>query len=105
MRSPDLGRDADHRRLDRLVDYDRRRGTTLLGTLERYLDERGNVVGTARALYIHPNTLRQRLERIERETGLDLDRDDWLSLAIAVKVVRLEQMRARSDDGRGTHGS
>ena len=105
LRSPDLGRDADRRRLDRLVDYDRRRGTTLLGTLERYLDERGNVVGTARALYIHPNTLRQRLERIERETGLDLERDDWLSLAIAVKVVRLEQMRQRSEDGRGTHGS
>ncbi len=105
LRSPDLGRDADRRRLDRLVDYDRRRGTTLLGTLERYLDERGNVVGTARALYIHPNTLRQRLERIERETGLDLERDDWLSLAIAVKVVRLQEMRQRSDDGRGTHGS
>ena len=104
LSSPDLGRDADRQRLDRLVDYDERRGTTLLGTLERYLDERGNVVGTARALYIHPNTLRQRLERIERESGLDLERDDWLSLAIAVKVVRLEQMREGSDDGRGTHG-
>ena len=104
LASPDLGRDADRQRLDRLVDYDERRGTTLLGTLERYLDERGNVVGTARALYIHPNTLRQRLERIERESGLDLERDDWLSLAIAVKVVRLEQMRERSDDERGTHG-
>ena len=34
--------------------------TTLLDTLERFLDERGNVVGTARTLYIHPNTLRQR---------------------------------------------
>ena len=105
LASPDLGRDADRQRLDRLVVYDDRRGTALLGTLERYLDERGNVVGTARALYIHPNTLRQRLERIERESGLDLEREDWLSLAIAVKVVRLEQMRERSDDGRGTHGS
>ena len=104
LSSPDLGRNADRQRLDRLVNYDGRRGTTLLGTLERYLDERGNVVGTARALYIHPNTLRQRLERIERESGLDLERDDWLSLAIAVKVVRLKQMRERSDDVRGTHG-
>jgi GAF domain-containing protein/sugar diacid utilization regulator len=104
LSSPDLARDLDRQRLDRLVAYDRRRGTTLLNTLERYLDKRGNVVGTARALYIHPNTLRQRLERIERESGLDLERDDWLSLAIAVKVVRLEQMRERSNDGRGTHG-
>ena len=105
LASSDLGRDADRARLDRLVEYDDRRGTALLGTLERYLDERANVVGTARTLYIHPNTLRQRLERIERESGLDLDRDDWISLAIAVKVVRLEQMRQRSVDGRGNHGS
>ncbi len=96
LASPDLGRGADRQRLDRLVDYDARRGTRLLGTLERYLEERGNVMGTARALYIHPNTLRQRLERIERESGLDLERDDWLSLGIAVKVVRLEQMRERA---------
>ena len=96
LTSPDLARDVDRQRLDRLVAYDRRRGTTLLDTLERFLDERGNVVGTARTLYIHPNTLRQRLERIETETGLDLERDDWLSLAIAVKVVKLEYLRGRS---------
>ncbi|HEY6566112.1 MAG TPA: GAF domain-containing protein [Actinomycetota bacterium] len=96
LSSPDLARDVDRQRLDRLLAYDQRRGTTLLDTLERFLDERGNVVGTARGLYIHPNTLRQRLERIETETGLDLDRDDWLSLAIAVKVVKLEYLRNRS---------
>ena len=96
LTSPDLARDVDRQRLDRLLAYDRRRGTTLLDTLERFLDERGNVVGTARTLYIHPNTLRQRLERIETETGLDLDRDDWLSLAIAVKAVKLEYLRGRS---------
>jgi sugar diacid utilization regulator len=102
LTSPDLVRTVDRRRLDRLVAYDARRGTTLLDTLERFLDERGNVVGTARALYIHPNTLRQRLERIEDESGFDLERDDWLSLAIAVKVVKLGLLRSRSDGG-GTH--
>ena len=95
LASPEVSRDADRRRLERLVTYDRRRGTALLDTLERFLDERGNVVATARALFIHPNTLRQRLERIEVETGIDLEQDDWLSLAIAVKVIRLERLRAR----------
>ncbi len=85
--------DRDQRRLERLVAYDRRRGTELLNTLEAYLDRRGNVVGTARALFIHPNTLRQRLERVEREAGIDLERDDWLSLAVALKVVKLRLMR------------
>lgn len=102
LTTPDLVRISDRQRLDRLVAYDTRRGTTLLDTLERFLDERGNVVGTARALYIHPNTLRQRLERIEDESGFDLEREDWLSLAIAVKVVKLGLLRSRSDGG-GTH--
>jgi GAF domain-containing protein len=90
---PDALRDRDRLRLMALVDYDRRRGTELLDTLERFLDERGNAVGTARSLYIHPNTLRQRIERIERETGIDLEHGDWLSLAIAVKSVKLELLR------------
>ncbi len=85
--------DRYQERLERLVGYDRRRGTELLDTLERYLDERGNVVGTARTLYIHPNTLRQRLARIARISGLDLEREDWLSLAVATKVVKLRRMR------------
>jgi DNA-binding PucR family transcriptional regulator len=93
---PDALRDRDRLRLMSLVDYDLRRGTELLDTLERFLDERGNAVGTARALYIHPNTLRQRIERIERETGIDLEHDDWLSLAIAVKSVKLELLRGTS---------
>ena len=54
-------RDRYQQALDRLAAYDRRRGTQLLQTLEGYLDGRGNVVGSSRALYIHPNTLRQRL--------------------------------------------
>ena len=99
LTSPNMVRTIDRRRLDLLVDYDSRRGTTLLDTLERFLDERGNVVGTARVLYIHPNTLRQRLERIEDESGLDLEREDWLSLAIAVKVVKLGILRSRSGGG------
>ncbi len=86
-------RDRYQQALDRLADYDRRRSTQLLQTLEGYLDGRGNVVGSSRALYIHPNTLRQRLARIERVADLDLEHEDWLSLAIAAKVVKLRQMR------------
>ena len=65
--------DAPHDRMraavDRLIDYDRKRRTALLDTLERYLAERRSVIESARALFIHPNTLRQRLGRIEELTG------------------------------------
>ena len=58
-------------------------------TLERYLAERRSVIESARALYIHPNTLRQRLGRIEELTGMSLDADDLLSLELAIKLARL----------------
>lgn len=86
-------RDRYQQPLERLADYDLRRNTRLLETLEAYLDRRGNVVATSRTLYIHANTLRQRLSRIERVAGLDLEQEDWLSLAIATKLVKLRLMR------------
>jgi GAF domain-containing protein len=85
--------DAPHDRMraavDKLIAYDSRRRTALLDTLERYLAERRSVIESARALFIHPNTLRQRLARIEELTGLQLDQDDLLSLELAIKLARL----------------
>jgi hypothetical protein len=85
--------DAPHDRMraavDGLIAYDRKRRTALLDTLERYLAERRSVIESARALFIHPNTLRQRLARIEELTGLKLDQDDLLSLELAIKLARL----------------
>jgi DNA-binding PucR family transcriptional regulator len=72
-----------------LIAYDNRRRASLLDTLERYLAERRSVIDTARALFIHPNTLRQRLARIEELTGVELDHDDLLSLELAIKLARL----------------
>ena len=86
-------RDGSQVRLERLVEYERRRGTDLLRTLEVYLDQKGNIARTARAMYMHPNTLRQRLARIEAVAGLDLDREDWVSLAMAIKVVALRRLQ------------
>jgi GAF domain-containing protein len=85
----DAPRDRMRAAVDRLIEYDRRRRTALLDTLERYLSERRSVIESARALYIHPNTLRQRLGRIEELTGLDLNNDDLLSLELAIKLARL----------------
>jgi GAF domain-containing protein len=85
----DAPRDRMRAAVDLLIEYDRRRHTALLDTLERYLSERRSVIESARALYIHPNTLRQRLARIEELTGLKLDEDDLLSLELAIKLARL----------------
>jgi GAF domain-containing protein len=87
--------DAPHDRLceavERLLDYDARRGTQLLATLEQYLADRRVGTATARKLFIHANTLRQRLDRIEKLTGIELATEDLLSLELAVKLVRLRR--------------
>jgi hypothetical protein len=72
-----------------LMKYDRRRHAQLVETLECYLDSRSSVAASARSLFIHPNTVRQRLERIERITELDLRAADLLSLELALKLARL----------------
>ncbi|WP_445148305.1 helix-turn-helix domain-containing protein [Baekduia sp. Peel2402] len=72
-----------------LAAYDAKRRTELLRTLERHLGDRGALAATARALYIHTNTLRQRLDRIEALTDLVLADEDLLSLELALKLARL----------------
>ncbi len=81
-----------------LIEYDHGRNGRLVETLERYLAARCSVAASARALYIHPNTVRQRLERIQQITGLDLQAEDLLSLELALKVARLQ--RVREEPGR-----
>jgi GAF domain-containing protein len=81
--------DTHFQAVQRLAEYDRERRTQLVDTLERYLRDRRSIATTARALYVHPNTLRQRLNRIEELSGLELAAEDLLSLELAVKLMRL----------------
>jgi putative methionine-R-sulfoxide reductase with GAF domain len=82
-------RDSHRDAVTRIAEYDAQRQTALLRTLEEFLRRRGNISATAEALYVHPNTLRQRLRRIQELSGLDLRKDDWLLVEIAVKMVKL----------------
>lgn len=84
-------RDRQREAIKRLGDYDRQRQAQLTRTLEEFLRQRGNITATAQALYVHPNTLRQRLRRIEDLTGIDIKHDDWLMIEIALKLIRLEE--------------
>ena len=49
--------------VEALLEYDERRNAQLVDTLETFLAGRSSVTTSARALYIHPNTVRQRLDR------------------------------------------
>ncbi len=92
----DAPRDRYRQSVAALSDYDRRRGSRLVETLEQYLADRGSVTASSRVLFVHPNTVRQRLERIERVAELDLAKEDLLSLELALKLARLHRARAGS---------
>ncbi|HEV8156097.1 MAG TPA: helix-turn-helix domain-containing protein, partial [Gaiellales bacterium] len=88
-------RDRRGEALQQLADYDRRHRSQLLPTLEEYLRRRGNIAAAAATLYVHPNTLRQRLRRIQDLTGLDVAREDWLMIEIELKLHRLDEALGR----------
>jgi GAF domain-containing protein/sugar diacid utilization regulator len=75
------------RTLGALIRYDRDHGAALLRTLRTYLDSGVDRHLTARALTLHPNTVSQRLRRIEALTGLDLRSSQAVVDARAALVV------------------
>ncbi|WP_135455242.1 GAF domain-containing protein [Mycobacterium sp. DL99] len=60
------------RTLGPVVEYDARHRTELMSTLRAYFTCRQERNATAKALLVHPNTVAQRLRRIEQLCGVDL---------------------------------
>ena len=78
----------------RLVGHDLRRNTVPLDTLEMYPHCGGSLARAADRLYVHRNTLVQRLKRIQQILGWDLCQSEQrLALQIAIKLWRLDQAR------------
>lgn len=72
-----------------LLDYDARRGTELLGTVEQYFAHGGSLARTREVLHVHVNTVAQRLERIGRLLGEDWNAPDRaLEVQLALKLHR-----------------
>lgn len=67
-------------------------------TIHKFFENSLNVSETARQLYIHRNTLVYRIEKLEKETGLDIRNfDDALTFKIALMVVSyLQYLDSRS---------
>jgi hypothetical protein len=88
-----LAGDAEARRILRQDVYGAlvRAGGELLDTLEAFFTAGGVLESAARALYVHPNTVRYRLRRIGEVTGFTpLTARDAFALRIALTVGRLD---------------
>ncbi|HET9518394.1 MAG TPA: helix-turn-helix domain-containing protein [Actinoplanes sp.] len=88
-----LAGDAEARRMLRHDAYAAvaRAGGGLLETLDAFFAAGGVLESAARALYVHPNTVRYRLKRIAEVTGLSpLDPRDVFALRVALTIGRLD---------------
>ena len=73
-----------------ILDYDARRSTDLLRTLESYFACGGNLMRTKDRLHVHVNTVTQRLDRIAKLLGPDWHSPDRaLELQLALRLHRL----------------
>jgi hypothetical protein len=75
--------------LRRLVDHDKNSSTSYIETLRVYLENNLSIAKTSSDLFVHRSTLMERLARMKRELGLDLDDPDvQLRLRILLKAMQ-----------------
>jgi sugar diacid utilization regulator len=73
-----------------LVAYDEQYETDLVQTVAAFLDNDGNVAGTAQKLFTHRHTIRYRLERVRELSGLDVGSTDGREkLSLGLKAMRV----------------
>jgi PucR C-terminal helix-turn-helix domain/GAF domain/GGDEF-like domain len=76
--------------LGALERYDADRRTALLPTVETWFDHDGNVARAAQALFVHPNTLYQRLDRVDAVLGCGWRSGDRaMEVRLALRLRRL----------------
>jgi DNA-binding PucR family transcriptional regulator len=69
-------------------------GTALVETLAAFLEQTSSLEGTARALFVHPNTVRYRLRRVAEVSGYTpSDPRHALTLRLALALGRLADVR------------
>ena len=67
---------------------------TLFDTLKKFFDNNLSITKTAKALYVHRNTLLYRLENIKKITGLDPKIiDDAIQLRLALKMRTYQDVK------------
>lgn len=58
--------------LGTLMEYDKKNETYLVETLKNYLEQNCNIIQTSKVMFVHRNTLKYRIQRIEEITNKSL---------------------------------
>lgn len=76
-----------HPDIERIINHDRENGSELFQTLKVYLANERNVSKTAKALYLHRNSVTYRIEKISSIMKTSLENaDNRLSLELSIKL-------------------
>lgn len=83
-----------HPALERLSQYDSKKGTELFETLRVYTECGFSKTRTAQVLFIHRNTINYRIQQIEQLCGIDLSSENLLfTLQLSFKLNSYRQSR------------
>lgn len=85
----DRRKELDQARVEvaRVAQVDSQSGSALLDTLRAHVECQGSAADAAKRLYIHRNTMRQRLEKLERLVSFPLDTTEgWLITRLALLI-------------------
>jgi purine catabolism regulator len=76
--------------LGKIFEHDKVHGTGYITTLENYFSNNLNVSETAKAMFLHRNTLIYRIDKIKEILNTDLkDSEELLRIQIALKIFRI----------------
>lgn len=72
-----------------VLKYDIDNSTDLAQTLDSFLTNSGSAAKSSAELFIHRNTLRQRIQRIEELIGRSPEEfEDWVTAGVAIRLIR-----------------
>ena len=76
----------------RLVEHDKTSNVSYVETLRTYLEKNMSITKTTASLYINRSTFLERIARIKRELGVDLQTpDERLRLEILLKALKIQE--------------
>ena len=77
-----------------MLDHDRDRPSELTRTVEAYLANDCNLQRTAAGMFVHPKTVRYRLDKVQEMVGLDFARQrDRFEAQLAINIVRTLELQ------------
>jgi purine catabolism regulator len=87
-------RDFARRVLGGVLDYDRDHPSNLTGTIEAFLANDCNLQRTAAAMFVHPKTVRYRLDKVQGMARLDFAcQKDRFEAQLAISILRTLELQ------------